>query len=64
VTPKARLLGKVEGTGSWDNYREVSIGTISLEKGTQRCAFYSQGTLAGYLLDLRGLTLKPVAGGD
>jgi putative membrane-bound dehydrogenase-like protein len=54
------LTGKIESTGSWDNYRQVKIGEIELVAGAQRITFRSRGAVNGYLCDLRGIELVPV----
>jgi putative heme-binding domain-containing protein len=56
----SRLTGKIEGTGSWDNYRKMNAGEVELGSGEERITFRSLGALNGYLCDLRGLELVPV----
>lgn len=57
----SRLTGKIEGTGTWDDYRHTKVGEIDLAAGQQRLTFRSLGNINGYLCDLRGLELTPVA---
>ena len=54
-----RLTGKVEGTGSWDTYKQAKLGTLDLKAGAQKLSFRSQGKIQGALLDLRSLRLVP-----
>ncbi len=56
----ARLGGKVEGTGSWDTYRQARVGTIELKAGPQKITFRSAGRIQGSLIDLRTLKLVPL----
>jgi putative heme-binding domain-containing protein len=53
------LAGKVVGTGTWDNYKQIPIGTIELASGRQTLSFRVQGELHGALMDLRTLELRP-----
>ncbi len=54
------LAWTVEPTGSWDSYRRVPVGRLQLPAGrTLLTARAAQG-LRGYLLDLRGVRLRPV----
>ena len=51
---------KVEGTGSWDNYRGKEIGTLDLPAGEVEMVVRSEGAIRGALLDLRSIRLIPV----
>jgi hypothetical protein len=51
------LHGKVGGTGGWDKYRQVKIGSLTLKAGQQRLTLRPDGKLKGALLDLRGIRL-------
>lgn len=53
------LIGFVEGTGSWENYRTVTAGTIELPAGSSELVFRSDGKIKGHLLDLRSIRLIP-----
>ncbi|MCH2386559.1 MAG: carbohydrate-binding protein, partial [Pedosphaera sp.] len=53
------LKGTVPSTGTWDDYQQKMIGTISLSAGTNDLAFHSDGEPGGYLIDLRAIRLKP-----
>ena len=53
------LLAPVEGTGTWDDYREGSLGTIRLEHGRQRAVVRSAGELDSFLIDLKSIRLVP-----
>jgi putative membrane-bound dehydrogenase-like protein len=55
-----QLTGKVEGTGSWDNYRQASVGQLKLPAGQQRVTLRSVGRVRGYLIDLRSIKFVPV----
>jgi putative heme-binding domain-containing protein len=55
------LTGKISGTGTWDNYSEVELATVSLPAGERTINFRSIDLPAGKsLLDLRTIRLKPV----
>jgi hypothetical protein len=58
----ATLAAKVPGTGSWDNYRRLNLGTLELSAGQQRLVFRSSGAISGALLDLREVRLNLVDG--
>jgi putative heme-binding domain-containing protein len=54
------LGGKVTGTGGWDRYRQLKIGSITLAAGKHRLTFRpANGKLRGALLDLRSIHLVP-----
>ena len=60
-----QLRGVVGPTGSWQTYKTVKIGTLSLKAGTQKLVFKPASKFPttgdkGALLDLRGLKLVPV----
>ena len=55
----ARLLYKIDGTGSWDDYRSRKIGVIQLSAGTQEIVVRAEGTLRGALIDLKAVKLVP-----
>jgi putative membrane-bound dehydrogenase-like protein len=55
----SRLAGKIEGTGNWDNYKQVKLGTVDLKAGPQKLSFHSEGKIQGALLDLRSVRLVP-----
>jgi putative membrane-bound dehydrogenase-like protein len=52
-----QLLGKVAGTGTWDNYKTVNIGEITLTTGQQRLTFRPTAPVKGALIDLRMIRL-------
>ena len=47
-------------SGTWDRYREVNIGRLTLAAGEQRVVFRAEGPIKEYLIDLRALRLQPV----
>jgi hypothetical protein len=53
------LTGKIQGTGSWDNYRSNAIGTLELPSGEFDVTLHSDGPVQSYLMDLRGIILRP-----
>ncbi|WP_197169485.1 PVC-type heme-binding CxxCH protein [Novipirellula galeiformis] len=55
------LTGTVQSTNGWDDYRQVKLGTITLPQDTSVAVFKADPSLKNWLLDLRGITLKPVA---
>jgi putative membrane-bound dehydrogenase-like protein len=54
------LRGRVAGTGGWDRYALVKLGTVKLPAGTGRLTFRPDAVIRGALLDLRTLYLVPV----
>jgi hypothetical protein len=54
-----QLYGKVTGTGTWDQYRQVRVGELTLTAGEQRLTFRSSGKINGHLIDLRLIRLTP-----
>jgi putative membrane-bound dehydrogenase-like protein len=54
------LALKVEGTGSWDNYRGKEIGVVKLSPGVGELLVRSDGPIKAALLDLRSVRLAPV----
>lgn len=57
-----RLTGKVQGTGTWDNYRQAQVGELQLAAGRQRVLLRSAGPIRGAMIDLRSIKLVPMAG--
>ena len=55
----AELLAPVNGTGTWDDYRERNLGSIRLEKGRQRAVIRPAGELDSFLFDLKSIRLVP-----
>lgn len=54
------LAMKVEGTGTWDEYRGKEIGRLTLAAGMNELLVRSDGPIKGALLDLRSVRLVPV----
>jgi putative membrane-bound dehydrogenase-like protein len=54
-----RITGKVGGTASWDLYRRVRVGTVSLPAGTHEVIMRPEGTIRGALIDLKTIELVP-----
>jgi putative membrane-bound dehydrogenase-like protein len=54
------LRGKVAGTGGWDRYTLVKLGTVKLPAGAGRLTFRPDAVIRGALMDLRTLYLVPV----
>lgn len=53
------LTGRIEGTGTWDNYRGKSLGEVQLPQGQVELQFRSAGPVRHALLDLREIRLAP-----
>jgi putative membrane-bound dehydrogenase-like protein len=51
--------GVVVGSGTWDDYRSLSVGAVDLPKGATELTFRSDGKIRSYLIDLRGIRLVP-----
>jgi peptidoglycan/xylan/chitin deacetylase (PgdA/CDA1 family) len=57
----AKLVGKVEKTGSWETFRKKTVGQIQLASGKQKLVFQPGSQFKqGALLDLRAIELVPV----
>jgi putative membrane-bound dehydrogenase-like protein len=54
------IRGKVAGTGGWDKYKLIKLGTVKLPAGAGRITFRPDGPVKGALLDLRTVYLVPV----
>ena len=54
------ITSKINGTGSWDNYETVRIGVVQLKPGSTIVSLRAGGNLRGFLIDLRGIHLKPI----
>ncbi|HBV63122.1 MAG TPA: hypothetical protein DEF45_08895 [Rhodopirellula sp.] len=55
------LRATVATTGSWDEYHELNIGILKLEKGTAAIQFGAEAEINGWLMDLRAITLRPAS---
>lgn len=53
------LTGEIDGSGTWDNYRSATIGTLELPVGEFEVTLRSDGPMRSYLMDLRGIVLRP-----
>ena len=53
------LVGKVEGTGTWDDYQTAELGRITIDAGPHHLVFRPQQDPAGCLIDLRKVILRP-----
>ena len=54
------LRGTVAGTGGWDRYTLVKLGTVKLPAGAGRLTLRPDAVIRGALMDLRTLYLVPV----
>jgi putative membrane-bound dehydrogenase-like protein len=50
---------RVAGTGAWENYKQIELGTIELSAGRHRVVMQSAGPIKSALIDLRSLRLVP-----
>jgi putative heme-binding domain-containing protein len=57
--PQGRLGGRVEATRSWNDYQKAAAGELELDAGPQRLIFRAEGPIRGYLVDLKGVVLRP-----
>jgi putative membrane-bound dehydrogenase-like protein len=60
TAPSQRLEHKVAGTGTWDDYRSVKAGELSLPPGPNRLEVHHAGRIRGALMDLRSVELRPL----
>jgi putative membrane-bound dehydrogenase-like protein len=56
----SELIGKVRGTGTWDDYRREKIGEVTLPAGRSQLVFRSAGHIRTRLIDLKELKLIPM----
>ncbi len=57
---KHQLSGKVESTGTWDDYRWRPKGEVELSAGQHELVVRSAGPIRSALLDLREVRLTPI----
>ncbi|WP_158633427.1 PVC-type heme-binding CxxCH protein [Tautonia sociabilis] len=55
-----RISGTVPGTGTWDDYRTDTVGTVSLGPGRHRLEVRMDGQHRAPLMDLKAVELVPV----
>lgn len=55
----AVVKGRVQSTGSWDDYRQLVVGNVRLKKGSAVLTVRGQSPLKNYLFDLRTVRLAP-----
>jgi putative heme-binding domain-containing protein len=55
-----QLVGQIAGTGSWDNYRTLDVGKVSLTTGKQQIVVRPSAPVQNALMDLKSIELKPV----
>ena len=53
---------KVAGTGGWDRYRTVRVGTVRLPAGQTTVTIRAAGPIKTALMSTRGLKLFPAGG--
>ncbi len=54
-----RLVGVAGRTGSWEDYRRIRIGRITLSKGVHQAVLQPGSSFSGYLMDFRSIQLVP-----
>jgi putative membrane-bound dehydrogenase-like protein len=57
-----QLEGRVPGTGTWETYQQVDVGEVTLPPGRYELVLRPAAAPAGYLMDLRGIRLRPLRG--
>ena len=57
-----QLEGSVVGTGTWEVYKQVEVGVLTLEPGQYELVMRPAAAPTGYLMDLRGIRLRPQRG--
>lgn len=55
------VQGVVEGTGTWDDYQTLKIGTVELDAGEYEVNVRAIGSIKSALMDLRSIKLAPAA---
>lgn len=56
---KSEMMAKVRSTGSWNDFKEVSIGTIELSAGENTVSLKATQKAKDEVLRLRGIRLTP-----
>ena len=51
---------RVSGTGNWETYHQVQLGTVKLERGRAEVVAHAADAPNGALLDLKAVRLLPV----
>ena len=54
-----KLTDKTQGTGSWDNYKRIKLGTLAFEEGNAIATIRSIAPQNNFLMDLKGIELVP-----
>jgi putative membrane-bound dehydrogenase-like protein len=54
-----RISSKAEATGTWENYRSKTLGTVKLPVGPTELVVRPDGPIRSALMDLRGVRLTP-----
>jgi hypothetical protein len=54
-----QISDTVVGTGDRDSYRQVRVGSLTLEVGQYRLVFRPASAISGSLMDLRGIRITP-----
>jgi putative heme-binding domain-containing protein len=54
-----RITGSVPGTGDWDTYKQLRVGSLTLDVGQYRLVFRPAAAINGALIDLRGIRITP-----
>lgn len=57
-----KLEGVVAGTGTWEAYKQVDVGELQLDPGRYELVIRPATAPVGYLMDLRGVRLRPQRG--
>ncbi|HKD35492.1 MAG TPA: hypothetical protein VKB78_01790, partial [Pirellulales bacterium] len=52
--------GKIAGTGTWDDYRQIDVGEVQLPAGQTDVVIQSAGPIRSALMDLRTIVLTPI----
>jgi putative membrane-bound dehydrogenase-like protein len=55
------VIGKVRGTGTWDDYRKEKVGEVALPAGRSQLVFRSAGHIRTFLIDLKEIKLVPIS---
>jgi hypothetical protein len=54
-----QMTGSVPGTGDWDSYKQLRVGSLTLEPGQYRLVLRPAAAISGALMDLRGIRITP-----
>jgi len=59
ISDAAKVTGKVDGTGAWNQFKTVSLGKVRLAAGKQKLAVKAIEMPREAVMNLKGIELTP-----